>query len=99
MGSYAGASAARLGTHASSAGLRRVDMLYLDSSGRVEARYEDIPFAAASGGVLVASRVDALRALPATTLRVRLLAVGDDGERTLGDYTFNHTPHAPPAAR
>jgi hypothetical protein len=30
--------------------------------------------------------------LPATTLRVRLLAVENNGERTLGEYRFNHTP-------
>lgn len=35
-----------------------------------------------------------LRALPAATFRVRLLAVDERGERTLGDYTFNHTPCA-----
>ncbi|MBU1191159.1 MAG: hypothetical protein KKE76_05535 [Gammaproteobacteria bacterium] len=38
------------------------------------------------------SNIDELRALPAVTLRMRLLAVDAGGERTLGEYCFNHTP-------
>jgi hypothetical protein len=71
----------------------RVDILYVDSDGRPEMRQEDVPFIAESGGVLFSTRIDALRALPATTLRLRLLDVDNNGERTLGEYTFNHTPY------
>jgi len=73
-------------------GVKRVDMLYVDSDGRPEMRQEDIPFVADSGGVVFSPGIDVLRALPATTLRVRLLAVENNGERTLGEYRFNHTP-------
>lgn len=76
------------------AGVRRIDMIQLDRDGNSEARQEDIPFIAESGGVVFARRIATLRALPATTLRLRLLAVGDNGERNLGEYTFNHTPYA-----
>jgi Putative zinc-finger len=76
------------------AGEKRVDMVYLDSDGEPAMRLEDIPFIAESGGVLLSTGIDALRALPAVDLRVRLLAIDHDGERTLGEYTFNHTPYA-----
>ncbi|MGA7801222.1 MAG: hypothetical protein WCC36_10465 [Gammaproteobacteria bacterium] len=73
--------------------VKRVDMVYLDSDGRSEMRQEDVPFIAESGGVVFSARIDALRALPVTTMRLRLLAVDNNGERTLGEYTFNHTPY------
>lgn len=73
-------------------GVERVDLLYVDGNGDTQLRQEDIPFVAESGAVLFSSRIDSLRALPATTVRVRLLACEDSGERTLGDYRFNHTP-------
>lgn len=70
----------------------RIDMVYVSDAGEQEMRQEDIPFSAKSGTVIFASRIAALRALPQTILRVRLLAVDDKGERPLGEYTFNHTP-------
>ena len=72
----------------------RLDMVYLDNEGKPQLRQEDIPFNVENADVVFSTRIDALRALPATTLRVRLLAIDTNGERTLGDYTFNHTPHA-----
>ncbi len=72
--------------------VKRIDMVYLDSSGETQMRREDVPFIAQSGGVVFSTRIDILRALPATTLRLRLLAVDDSGDGLLGDYTFNHTP-------
>lgn len=74
--------------------VQRVDMVYLDSNGKPDMRQEDVPFVAASGAVVFSTRMDTLRALPKTTLRVRLLAVDNEGERTLGEYRFNHTPHS-----
>ncbi len=74
------------------AGVERLDV---EQSGgamqRVE-RLRDVPFDSATGEVVVASRIDRIRALPAATLRMRLLAVGPSGERLVGEYTFNHTP-------
>ena len=71
----------------------RVDMVYLDNEGKPQTRLEDIPFLAERGEVVLSTRIDDLRALPATTLQVRLLAVDANGEHRLGDYTFNHTPY------
>lgn len=70
----------------------RLDLVTLGSDGEAMLRQEDIPFIAASGGVVISNRIDTLRALPATTLRMRLLAVDASGERALGEYTFNHVP-------
>jgi hypothetical protein len=30
--------------------------------------------------------------MPAFTMRMRLIAVGEAGEKQIGDYTFNHSP-------
>jgi hypothetical protein len=78
--------------------VKRLDLAYIDSEGKVEARLEDIPFVPESGAVVFSTRIEALRALPACALRVRLLDVTDNSERSLGEYTFNHTPGAPPHA-
>lgn len=79
--------------------VRRLDMVYLDSEGNPQERYEDIPFTADSDEVVFSTRIEALRALPTTTLHVRLLAVDNNGERTLGDYTFNHTAYTSPGLK
>lgn len=79
------------------AGVTRLDLVHVGIDGKTQLRLEDIPFVAESGGVVVSTRIDTLRALPATTLRMRLLAVDGNDERTLGDYTFHHTPHDPTA--
>lgn len=72
--------------------VKRVDMVYM--AGQHEMRQEDIPFIPGSGAVVFSSRIDALRALPSSAVRVRLLAVDNGSERTLGEYTFNHTRYA-----
>lgn len=77
------------------AGVTRVDALEsLDlHDGRMQRwRREDVPFDPAAGEVLALPSPAALRSLPAHTFRVRLVAVDAAGERSLGDYTFAHTP-------
>lgn len=74
------------------ADVARLDLVYLAGDNGHGIRHEDIPFDPDSGSVAISTRTAALRALPATTRRMRLLAVNGDGERILGDYTFNHTP-------
>lgn len=75
------------------ADVARLDLVYFTSDDGHGIRHEDIPFDPHSGSVALSTRIAALRALPVTTQRVRLLAVTDDGERTVGDYTFNHSPY------
>ncbi|HJS36508.1 MAG TPA: zf-HC2 domain-containing protein [Burkholderiales bacterium] len=76
------------------AGVRRVDVLHdYAAGGRTRSwRVENLPFDEAAGEVLLAQSTPALRALPAHTHRMRLLAVEEGAERVLGEYTFAHTP-------
>lgn len=72
-------------------GVRRVDAL-LELSlwpGREE-RLSDLPFDAEAGEVVLVPRVQTVRSLPSHELRVRLLAVGEQGEREIGRYAFRH---------
>lgn len=78
------------------AGVQRVDLLTLDDNADVATRHQDVPFIVNSGGVLLSTHIDKLRALPACIFRVRLVAIDQQGERILGDYTFNHTPYTSP---
>jgi len=73
------------------AGVQRVDVVTLGSDGAIQAHQQDVPFRPESGGVVLSPSINMLRALPDCVMRFRLLAVGADGESTLGDYTFNHS--------
>jgi len=77
------------------AGVPRIDMLILDGDGQILRRQEDIPFAAESGSVVFVPDVEGIRAMPKSTMHVRLLAVDDIDEHLLGDYRFHHTPPQP----
>ena len=68
------------------AGVRRVDLV-TDAG-----RFEDVPFDAASGEVLMCPAPAPLKRRGAFTHRVRLMAVEGTGERLLGEYTFEHAP-------
>jgi anti-sigma factor RsiW len=76
------------------AGVQRIDTVKrLEVAGKVtETRAEDVPFDPAAGEVLFMPSAVWLRNMPASTVRVRLLAVEETGERVLGEYTFAHTP-------
>src|SRR5688572_6809176 len=73
------------------AGVERLDLARMQAGGP-EVRLADIPFDAESGEVLVVPSAAWLKTMPAFTMRMRLIAVGDAGERQLGEYTFNHAP-------
>jgi len=80
---------------ASLAGARRVDMLHrveIGGAAQGEVRVEDVPFDPAAGELVFIPPPAALKKMPAHTLRVRLVAVGEGAERSLGEYTFAHTP-------
>ena len=67
-------------------GVERLDVI----SG--EHRLEDVAFDPASGEVVVAPSIAHIRTLPAHRHVMRLVAVGSDGDRVLGEYVFNHSP-------
>lgn len=75
-------------------GVKRLDMVQIDADGNIALRSEDIPFVANSGGVVWVTNINELRAMPISTLRLRLLAVDASKETSLGEYRFNHTPHS-----
>lgn len=77
------------------AGVGCVDLLQAVDlgGGRVEhGRAHDVPYDPASGEVVSMPAAAALRAMPAHTVHVRLVAVDGGAERLLGEYTFVHTP-------
>jgi len=74
------------------AGIDQVDLVLLDVPGQGPFRLRDIPFDPATGEVVLTPRIDSIRAAPIHTERMQLVAVARDGERMIGEYTFNHTP-------
>jgi hypothetical protein len=75
------------------ANAKRVDVLWRVSAGGQESeeRVADVPFDPAAGEVLFLPAAAALKAMPSHTLRARLVAIEEAGERPLGEYTFRHT--------
>lgn len=71
---------------------RRVDVCYSDPGGTVRVR--DIPVNTSAREVLLNAPIAALRAAPAHVAVIQLVAVDEDGDRVLGEYTFKHTPSA-----
>jgi hypothetical protein len=72
--------------------VKRLDLVQR-FEGHADTRLEDVPFDAATGGVVLASHMGALRALRASSNRMQLIAVDGAGrDRVIGEYTFNHTP-------
>jgi hypothetical protein len=73
------------------AGVTRLDVLR-DIDGKQQIESSDVPFDPASQELLFVLRPAMLRKLAAHVVRVRLVSVEEGGRRTLGEYTFNHTP-------
>ena len=74
------------------AGVTRLDILEESDDGRQSFELRDVPFDPVSGEVLFMLPPAALKKMPAHVARMRLVAVDEAGRRTLGEYTFNHTP-------
>jgi Putative zinc-finger len=71
-------------------GVSRLDLVVQVEDGP-EHRVLDVPLSASSGEVIVAQAMPALRAMPSSTMRMRLLAREGEGDRLVGEYTFAHT--------
>jgi hypothetical protein len=76
-------------------GVERLDLERLSGEGTTLERMCDVPFDVTAGEVVLTPRMERIRALPATTVRFRLLAVAPSGERLVGEYTLHHTPYRP----
>jgi len=74
----------------------RVDLSWCDLQGVERQRMADIPIRADAGGVICQQSITWAKASPTMTMIARLVAVDDEeGERVLGEYTFNHTRTIP----
>ena len=76
-------------------GVSRLDLVIRVDDGP-EQRIPDLPFDPEGDELAFAPSTDTLRAMPAHVQRLRLLAVDPQGERVLGEYTFDHTPWPEP---
>jgi hypothetical protein len=74
------------------AGVKRLDVVQMLEGGAPESRLADVPFDAETGEVLMIHSTAWLKTMPAFTMRTRLIAVGEAGEKPIGHYTFNHSP-------
>src|SRR5262249_58531456 len=72
-------------------GVSRLDVV-LQEEGRPDHRVPDVPVRPDAGELIVAQAMPAARAWGTTRIRFRLLARDTDGERLVGEYTFDHTP-------
>jgi Putative zinc-finger len=72
-------------------GVTRVDLVR-GTGDAPEQRYADLPFDPAAAELIFAPPTDMLRAMPAVVERMRLVSVEPQGERLLGEYTFDHSP-------
>jgi hypothetical protein len=71
-------------------GVSRLDLVIQIEDGP-EHRVFDLPVSASSAEVIVAQAMPAVRAMPSSTMRMRLLAREGEGDRLIGEYTFAHT--------
>jgi hypothetical protein len=73
------------------AGVKRLDVVRV-LGGVPEQRITDVPFDAAAGEVFMLPPAAWLKTMPAFTMRMRLIDVGEAGETPIGEYVFNHAP-------
>jgi len=76
------------------ADVRQLDLLVFPAEGSRHERLEHVTFNASESAVVVVPGADLLRALPAATMRMQLIAVEHGSDRLIGEYTFHHTPWA-----
>ena len=69
----------------------RLDLVALQE-GQPEHRVQDVPVSPGASEVIVAPAMPMVRRLGFRRIRFRLLAPESDGERLLGEYTFDHSP-------
>jgi len=72
--------------------VRQLDVLVFPAEGPGHERLEHVAFNASASEVVVVPGTDLLRSLPASTMRMQLVAVEHGSDRLIGEYTFHHTP-------
>jgi putative zinc finger protein len=71
-------------------GVSRLDLVVQVEDGP-EHRVFDLPVSPSSVELIVAQAMPAVRAMPSSTMRMRLLAREGESDRLVGEYTFAHT--------
>lgn len=74
------------------AGISHLDLVAADQEGAEQGRLQDIQFDPAAGEIIYIPNIEFLRALPASTNRLQLLAENNGNSVQIGEYTFLHTP-------
>lgn len=74
------------------AGVTRLDLVLSDQAGVELERLQDIQFNAVVGEIVYIPSIEFIRTLPATTLRMHLIAMDNESSIQIGEYTFLHTP-------
>ena len=74
-------------------GVSRLDLVVQVEDGP-EHRVFDLPVSPSAAELIVAQAMPALRAMPSSTMRMRLVAHESKLDRVLGEYTFAHTASA-----
>ncbi len=72
-------------------GLTRLDVIALQE-GAPDRRIEDVPIPSAGTELILAQAMPYVRTLAQVRLRLRLLGQDPQGERFVGEYTFDHSP-------
>ena len=70
-------------------GVSRLDMV-VQREGQAEQRLEDVPVDPGASELVVAQSMPAVRPIEHAVTRFRLLAREKEGDRLLGEYTFEH---------
>ena len=70
----------------------RVDLMFVGAPAALPERRDDIPVDHARGEAVFVERGDVIRQLPPHVATIRLVGVGDAGERPIGEYTLHHMP-------
>ena len=74
---------------------KTIDLAICDGEGIERMRMSDIPFRPGEGTLLLHESITRAKAAPSEVMIARLIAVDDEGERLVGEYTFNHTRTIP----
>lgn len=72
-----------------------IDLALCDGHGIEQMRMTDIPFRPGEGTLLLHESITRAKAAPSEVMIARLVAIDDEGERLVGEYTFNHTRTIP----
>ena len=73
-------------------GIEQLDVVGIGAGGEELYRMRDVLFDPSGNEVVVTPRIEPIRSGPAHTARRKLVAVSGTGERTIGEYTYHHSP-------